>query len=311
MEPVSCVVPNFNGEKLLPAFLARLIAACDLSRDEIIVVDDCSRDASVEHIGKNFPAVRVIRLEKNQGFAGAADAGMKAAVNRLACVLNTDIEVDKGFLAPLCRHFREDNVLAVSASEVVDHPLWALPVADFRLGLLYYRYAPLPGPLAAAVPVLFAPGTCTLYDRDKFLSLGGFDTLFRPFYFEDMDLCLRGWKRGWRSLYEPDSRFLHKGQATITRSFAQRSIKAIHWKNRFLFIWKNIRDPLFILQHLAFLPGWLLLAPLAGRGEIAEGFFRALPQLAEALRAGSVFDPQATFSERGVMTAVRNGRCCL
>ena len=51
-------------------------------------------------------------------------------------------------------------------------------------------------------------------DRNKFVELGGFNRLFAPAYCEDVDLCFRAWRRGWRCIYEPDSDVWHRHQAT-------------------------------------------------------------------------------------------------
>jgi GT2 family glycosyltransferase len=305
-QPVSCIVPNYNGLKLLPAFLDFLMRAVDPDTDEVIIVDDCSTDGSVEFIESHVSAARVIRMGRNAGFGEAVNTGMAVARNKLACVLNTDVEVEKNFLEPLREHFRRPDVFAVSGLEP-GGTQWALPAVEFKFGIFYYSYYPISGPLQGAVPVLFAPGTCTLYDREKFLALKGFDPLFRPFYWEDMDLCLRAWKRGWSSFYEPRSRHAHKRQATIGGAYRQRFIQEIHWKNRFLFTWKNIKDPLFLMQHLVFLPAWLLFSPLLGKKEITIGFFRALAQFKEAWEARHAGAPVAIFSEREIVTRFRNG----
>jgi GT2 family glycosyltransferase len=303
--PVSCIIPNYNGGTLLPVFFDCLIRAINPERDEVIVVDDCSTDESVEFL-KNVPFVKVIRLEKNSGFGAAVNRGMAVAANRFACVLNTDVEVEKDFLAPLCEHFQRQDVFAVSGIER-GGTHWALPAAEFKLGIFYYSYYPQPGPLRAAAPVLFAPGTCTLYDREKFLSLGGYDALFRPFYWEDMDICVRAWMRGWSSFYEPLSRYYHRRQVTIAGAYRRRYIAEIHWKNRFLFTWKNIKDVRFLLQHAVFLPAWLICSPFIGKREITAGFFRALAQGGEALRRRRCADTAAIFTERQVISRFKNG----
>ena len=64
-------------------------------------------------------------------------------------------------------------------------------------------------------PTLFASGGHSAYRRDRFLEMGGFDPLFAPFYWEDVDLCYRAWKRGWKILFEPRSAVLHDHQSTI------------------------------------------------------------------------------------------------
>ena len=103
-----------------------------------------------------------------------------------------------------------------------------------------------------------ASGGHALFDRKKFLQLGGFDEIYSPFYYEDADLSYRAWKRGYRVYYEPNSIVYHEHQATIGKSFSKRYIAFIFNRNRFIFLWKNLTDSKLIFQHCLFIPVYLL-----------------------------------------------------
>jgi glycosyltransferase involved in cell wall biosynthesis len=82
--------------------------------------------------------------------------------------------------------------------------------------------------------------------------LGGFDEILRPFYYEDTDLGLMAWKRGWKVLYQPRSIVFHEHRGTIGRKFAPAYISSVLKKNSILFVWKNIHSWNRLATHFAF-----------------------------------------------------------
>src|ERR1051326_586715 len=85
----SIVIPNWNAKDLLEKYLPAVIAACS-AQDEIIVVDNASSDGSAAFIHANFPRVRVIEADRNLGFGGGSNLGIREARNRIAVLLNND-----------------------------------------------------------------------------------------------------------------------------------------------------------------------------------------------------------------------------
>src|SRR4051812_22276592 len=96
---ISVVIPNYNGAALLPACLDALRAQT-LRDFEIIVVDDASRDNSLEVLA-GYPEVRVVRLERGRKFAGAANAGLREARGDLLALLNNDTAAAPDWLEQL------------------------------------------------------------------------------------------------------------------------------------------------------------------------------------------------------------------
>ena len=96
---ISVVIPNYNGSKLLEQNLPSVYEALNNAKTdfEIIITDDCSTDSSVTFIRQNYPLVRLVINEKNQGFSASCNKGIALANKDLILLLNTDIELNKDF----------------------------------------------------------------------------------------------------------------------------------------------------------------------------------------------------------------------
>lgn len=95
MYEVSVIIPNFNGKKYLKDCLDALLRQ-DFPSFEIVVVDNGSKDGSVQYLGRNYPQVRLIALEENTGFCGAVNVGIRTSQAKYILLLNNDTIVQKG-----------------------------------------------------------------------------------------------------------------------------------------------------------------------------------------------------------------------
>ncbi len=282
---ISIVIPNYDGSELLRQNLPGVIeAARREGAAEIIVVDDASRDGSVELVRDAFPSVRVIALETNAGFGAACMAGARAARGDVLVLLNSDVRVEADFLGPRREGLADDSVFAVSA---VDLNL-GTPEAPREVNRPYFRRGFMVDiPFRAAGPppfeTVYAPGGYSAYRKEMFLALGGFDPLYEPFYWEDYDICYRAWKRGWRTLVEPRSLVRHEHERGAIASTQRRShIETVSRRNRFLFVWKNVTSRwMLVLRHL--LP--LLVRITLGWAVLDTGYYLALLRALGRLRA--------------------------
>ncbi|HVX66527.1 MAG TPA: glycosyltransferase, partial [Bryobacteraceae bacterium] len=289
----SIVLPNWNGRDLLEKYLPPLLAATEGNpANEIIVVDNGSSDGSADFVRTHFPQVRLLALPENLGFGGGSNAGFRAASNDIVVLLNTDMRVEPGFLAPLLEGFSDEHIFAVSCQIFLSDSArpreeTGLTQAGWREGALRVRHR-LDGAVTGRYPCFYAGGGSSAFDRRKFLELGGFDPLFAPFYLEDTDLGYLAWKRGWKVLYEPRSVVYHEHRGTIGRHFSPEYIQGVYKKNFLLFAWKNIHEWRKTIPHFlfAFTDVWLsaLFGDTASRGN-ARGLWHAARHLPQALRA--------------------------
>lgn len=257
--PVSVVIPTWNGQPLLAMSLPPLRAALGAHSPggEIIVVDNGSTDGTREYLARDFPDVRVIALDRNRGFAGAANRGVGASRHATVILLNNDMVVEPDFIAPLLAALdAEPETFGVSCQiDFIDKskPRWETGKVHARwkrgaLTLFHLeRYDE-----DRLYPVFFAGGGASAYDREKFVALGGFDeAVFSPVYIEDVDLGYRAWTRGWPSLFQPKSVVHHKHRGTTRRLWSETTIHSFFVKNLAALVWKNVRDWRLLGAHLA------------------------------------------------------------
>jgi len=249
---VSVVIPNYNGVGLLEENLPSVIRAMEEwgGAYEIILVDDCSSDDSVALVERLFHSVRLLVNETNLGFSRSCNRGMAEVRFPVVFCINTDVSVEAGMVAPVLRHFADPDVFAVTPNILAEREgkNQGIVVGLYGKGFIKGGFAPLEKRCGVREN-LYAIGACVAYDMDKFRALGGYEELFTPYLFEDVDICYRAWKRGWRSLYEPGATVHHYNSATIGRSGRSRK-RTIYFRNRFLFHWLNLTDPGLVALNL-------------------------------------------------------------
>jgi GT2 family glycosyltransferase len=277
------MVLNWNGEAHLRQFLPAVVGAAEAANAEVWVIDNASDDDSLAICCREFPRVRVVALSENHSLAGYNAAAERCTTDVFVSIDN-DVLVEPDFLLPLLNHFESrEDVFAVSAY-VCSYPPGASDDEGSATNVAWHR-GMLRGqsaqPTDRPMPVFYNPGCATAFDRGKFLSLGGFDPLFFPLYYEDTDLSWRAWKRGWTCLYEPTSVVYHKGGGALGRS---SSVTALVLRNEFLFHWKNLSDTSLIARHIASTLPRLVIAAARGDTSRLRGFASALPLLPAALR---------------------------
>ena len=301
----SVVIPNWNGKDLLEKYLPSVVlATSDHSGNEIIVVDNASEDGSAAYLAEHFPMVRVIALPKNLGFGGGSNAGFRAAKNDTVVLLNSDMRVERNFLPPLLSAFSDPRVFSVSCQILFSDPdkrreETGLTQAWWEDGRLKVRHR-VDEDIRSVYPCFYPGGGSSAFDRRKFLELGGFDHLYKPFYYEDTDLGFMAWKRGWKVLYEPASIVFHEHRGTIGKKFTSEFIQGTLKKNAVLLAWKNVHNWRMLTSQLAACfsssTATMLFGEDVGRYSFA-GLFRAFLRLPEVLAARWQAHAKAAISD--------------
>jgi GT2 family glycosyltransferase len=255
-ERVGVVIVNYNAA----GFLGRALDALGRQTrppDRLIVVDNASTDGSAEGLERALPAVEVVRLDENVGFAAANNVGVRAASDcDWVALLNPDAFPEPDWLERLVDATRAEPGYSFFASRLLlaEDPDKVDGTGDvYHVSGLAFR-RDHGRPVAHAVrpqEEVFAPcAAAALYRREAFLAVGGFDERYFA-YLEDLDLAFRLRLAGHRCLYVPSSTALHHGSAIAGRT----SDFTIYHSQRNL-VWtylKNMPSPLvwvYLPQHL-------------------------------------------------------------
>jgi GT2 family glycosyltransferase len=236
---VSVVIPNYNGKHLFEQTLPPLFDALKnaLLDYEVIVVDDCSTDNSVDFLQQSFPQVRVIRNEVNLGFSPTINRGIRAATKDLVHLLNSDVKLLPDYYVHLLPYFQQDDTFGVMGRIVNwdDDGIQdgaKLPTFQGAKIKTFKNYLPSETPFEKGILTMYLSGAEALVDKRKLLTLGGFDELFAPYYIEDYELSLRAWRMGWKCYYEHMSVCRHKTSSSIRSKSRKRQIQTVYYRNK-------------------------------------------------------------------------------
>jgi glycosyltransferase involved in cell wall biosynthesis len=211
---ISVYIPAYNAGEFVARAVEGVLAQT-LPADEILVIDDGSRDATCE-IASRYPSVRVVKHERNRGLAAARNTAFRTARNEFVASLDADCVPDPGWLSALAPHLADPQVAGVGGRliEGVHNT-----VAD------RWRCAHMPqewGETLLQNP-RFLYGCNNVFRRSAILEAGGYNETMRT-NGEDVDLSERLRKRGWELVYEPAARATHLRHDTL------QSILETYWR---------------------------------------------------------------------------------
>ncbi|MCX6138972.1 MAG: glycosyltransferase family 2 protein [Ignavibacteriales bacterium] len=224
--PVSIIILNHNGKNFLDACLTGVLAQA-YPAFEIILVDNGSSDGSVEFVREKFPAIRVVALESNQGFAGGNNRGVEAARHDLIVLLNNDTRVEEGWLKALVDAVEPDDVAAASSLILTD----GIPARYYeKNGSINFLGHNIMRVFEKREDIFFAGGASLMYKRN-ILGLPFDEDYFA--YAEDVHLSLRARFLGLRVLHVHDSVVHHFGSGT-SKQQAGSFVTFLQERNRLL-----------------------------------------------------------------------------
>jgi GT2 family glycosyltransferase len=236
----SIVIPSHNRCDLLCVCLQSITRHAP-PETEVLVIDDGSPGACVSETVRAFPTVGVLRLPRRRGFCDAVNAGLHAARGDIVELLNDDTEVTAGWAERALRCFEDETVASVAPLV-----LWASDPRRVDSAGDRYFVGGVAGkrghgePLSAAHlrpgPVFGASGSSAFYRRDVLLRVGGFPAFGA--YFEDVDVAFRLHRAGYRVLYEPGSRVLHRVSASYGKP--RRRMLEQQSRNEERVFWRNL-----------------------------------------------------------------------
>ena len=228
-----------------------------------IVVDNGSKDGSLEVIIEEYPEVELIALPENTGFCHAVNVGIKASRTDYVLLLNNDTVVKPGFVKYLEEAMEEsESIFSVNPMMLTMQDESVVDNAGIRYCVLGWAFDRGKGKTAAAYEekreVFAACGGASLYRREVFGKIGLFDENHFA-YLEDVDIGYRAKIFGYRNIYEPKAKVIHAGSATTGSKYNEFKTKLSSANNAYM-IGKNMPFLQLLINLPFLLMGFLVKA---------------------------------------------------
>lgn len=268
---VAVVIPNLNGIEFIGDCIDSVKKQSHPAK--IIIVDNGSVDGSVKLINSEYPDVEVIKLDRNTGFTGGVNAGIRYAIDndfKAIALLNNDAIAEKNWLSSLVKVMTSDEKFGVVTGKILrlngkqidscgeEYSIWGMP---FPLGRdLGVTDSHFDEPRA----IFAASGGASLYRTKMLKHVGLFDQKFFAYY-EDVDISFRARLAGWEIFYTPDAIVYHAvGRTSSTMGNFTRYHST---KNFFMLYSKNMPARLF----WKYLPLFMIRGLIMGMSSLVKG----------------------------------------
>lgn len=268
------VILNYNGVSWLEKFLPVLIAHTPVQNTQIWVADNASTDVSLPIVKRKFPSVNTLKLPKNYGFAQGYNIALKSIKADYYVLLNSDVEVTKGWLQPLTECLSSDETIVACQPKILsydrkDHFEYAGASGGYidRFGFPFCRGRIFEvcekdeGQYNDRREVFWASGACLAIKAEVFHNAGGFDANFFA-HMEEIDLCWRLKNMGYHLMVEPSSVVFHVGGGTLPTHNPYKTY--LNFRNNRLMLFKNL--PTYRLYFTTFIRNFFDLAAFLKAG---------------------------------------------
>jgi GT2 family glycosyltransferase len=229
MMQIAIVILNYNGKKhlaqFLPSVTQHLAANC-----ELIIADNASTDDSLLFLNQHYPSLRLIPLEKNYGFAEGYNQALKQIKSDIYILLNSDVEVTNGWIEALVAPLQQDATIAAIQPKILSYTNknhfehagaaggWIDTLAyPFCKGRLFNDVEEDKGQYDTQSEIFWASGAAMCIRAELFHNFGGFDGDYFA-HMEEIDLCWRLKRAGYKIMAAPQSIVYHLGGGTLDYS---------------------------------------------------------------------------------------------
>ena len=250
MPHVAVVILNWNGINFMKRFLPSVVEHTNPGLADIFVADNGSTDDSLIWLEQFYPQVKIIRLDRNWGFADGYNRSLKGLSYRYFLLLNSDIEVTPHWLDRLVELMESEPSVgacmpkirsafdpslfeyAGAAGGYIDK--WGYP---FCRGRIFHFIEPDEGQYDSTVDIFWASGACLLIRSELYFAAGGFDSFFFA-HMEEIDLCWRLKNLGYRIMIVHKSRVFHLGGGTLPKKNHRKTY--LNFRNNIILLIKNL-----------------------------------------------------------------------
>ncbi|HEU4791087.1 MAG TPA: glycosyltransferase family 2 protein [Flavobacterium sp.] len=274
---IAVVILNWNGVKLLEQFLPSVIQYSPEAN--VYVADNASTDESIAFVKNNYPTIKIVQNETNQGFAGGYNDALQHIDAEIYALVNSDIEVTENWLKPILETFEAEPETAIIQPKILDfkkkdHFEYAGAGGGFIdqfgypfcRGRIFDTLEKDNGQYNDATEIFWASGACFFIRSFVYKELKGFDEDFFA-HQEEIDLCWRTINKGYKIKYCSESIVYHVGGATLQQANPKKTF--LNFRNSLLMLTKNLpQNTLFQVLIVR-----ILLDGIAGVKFILEGQF--------------------------------------
>jgi len=274
---VSIIIVNFNGKPYLQKCLESIMNN-NYKNFEIILVDNNSKDDSIEMVKEKFPLVNIIKLERNLGYAEPNNIGAKSAKGELLFFLNNDTTICPDSIDELVKVI-ENQDISICQSLLLKQDGSIDSSGDFfsLMGIAYSSKESV----QEVKPILSARGASMMVKKNVFWQLNGLDKNFFA-SFEDVDFGWRSWISGYKAVVVPKSIVYHIGGKTDQQLNSQ--IRFHGAKNTLILCLTNF-EFLYSIQSLFLLGSKILFRKLSGKKKEKSEYLLHLPSFNLICRA--------------------------
>ncbi len=279
---------NYNGQKHLETFLPSVVQCTPSYLADIVLADNASTDHSVAWVKENYPMIETMVFEKNYGFADGYNIAIGRVKTPYVVLLNTDVEVTKGWLLPMLEYFEANSKVVAVQPKILQYKrkthfeyagacggymdIFGYP---FCRGRIFDYVEEDKGQYDKPCKVFWATGACLMVRRVDFIDYGGFDQNFFA-HQEEIDLCWRIRARGREVAVVPKSAVYHLGGGTLSMQDARKTY--LNFRNNHFLLYKNLSfGRWMVLAFMRFFLDYLaaFIFMVKGKGADAKAIVKA------------------------------------
>ncbi len=285
---IAVVILNFNGRHFLEKFLQKVVDYSNEINTTVYVADNGSSDDSIEFLLAHFPKVQLVVSDVNYGFAGGYNYALKQIKADYYVLLNSDVEVSPNWIPPIIEQMEADKTVAACQPKILAHydktlfehagggGGWMDHLGyPFCRGRVFSSLETDEGQYDDIQEIFWATGAAMFIRADLYDALEGLDDEYFA-HMEEIDLCWRLKRAGYKNLVVPQSVVYHVGGGTLPPTSPRKVY--LNFRNSILTLLKN--EPVSKLLWL--IPLRLILDGLAGVLFLTEGKFKEIQAIIRA-----------------------------
>jgi GT2 family glycosyltransferase len=249
---VAVVILNWNGRNFLQQFLPSVLAST-YGNMRVIVADNASTDDSVQFVQQTFPAVEILTSKENYGFAKGYNFFLQQVKADYYVLLNSDVEVTTNWIEPIIELMEADKTIAACQPKLLAYNQkdtfeyagagggWIDALGyPFSRGRVFDVLEKDHGQYNDVAQIFWASGASLFIRAELFHAMHGFDEFFFA-HQEEIDLCWRLQRSGYKIMLCPQSVVYHVGGGTLPTGSTQKVY--LNFRNNLVMITKNMSWP--------------------------------------------------------------------